>query len=255
MSLIFDGRFNSGARMEVGTSPGYSATGSGLLTNNAYVQDPLRKKGLVARMTVVAGQALFASGHRTEASLIQTARGQFVYHNSVAMLDGWDGDWPYTIIYQQHGNDSTATYGRPPCIEIGAYGPRERCYIKVWSRTDPTASSTSKAAMTERVLWAGYVDMTDWLDITLEVNWQYDSTGWINLYFNGKKVAGFTGAGTCYNEPEGGPFHKFGTYVQIGAATTRDVTTYHTGTIIATTLADITTLTGQAFSKQLVPAF
>lgn len=260
MATVFDGRFANGIRFpaNLGDAPnGYYGGASGPASGVQYVNDPIGVKGVVARMTCYAGSPLWANGWRTEASLIQVARGLFCYHESVLLADGWDGDWPFTIIYQQHGNDSTATYGRPPAMEISAVGPANRALVTVWSRTDPTASSTSTAAMTQRKLWVGYLDLTKWLDITVNVNWQYDNTGWLDLYFNGVRMAGFTGAGTCYQEPEGGPFVKFGTYVQSphDTPTSRDVTTYHAGAIItsgAAALAEMAALTGYSYKQQVV---
>lgn len=252
MSVIFDGRINSGARFPTaGGNVGQYTSGSGPVSGIDYVQDPLGQRGLVARMTCRAGQALWNNGWRAAATCISSPYGVRVYHRSVLLAADWDGDWPYTIVLQNHGNDSTAQWGRPPCFEMSCCGPAHRCFVRMWSRTDPRANPPDISGVVQRLLWSGYLDLTKWLDVTINVNWQYDSTGWFELYIDGKMVAGFTGAGTAFNEPEGGPFCTFESYVQNPHDRTpvRDVSTHHSGVLIATTLADVTAATGVLFRK------
>ena len=251
MAIIFDGRIATVGGLPPGNVQQGQYMEAGSPNGIAIVPDPKGKFGPVARMAYIQGTAKWGQGWRCEASVQQPPVSvRRCYHNSVLLADGWDGSFPKTIIYQQHGVDFDATWGRPPVVEIAVSGDAKRAWVEITHRADATVAPLSLANAIQSVLWSGYLDMTDWVNWTVDALWMYDNTGYFWIYINGKKVAGFNGRMSCYNEnPDSGPFMKFGTYVQGGTSSPHSCATYHTGVLIADTLADITAATGQAFDS------
>lgn len=251
MAIIFDGRIHIVGGLPSGTVPQGMYAEAGSPNGITIVQDPKGARGKVARMEYINGTPKWGGGWRCEASVDAPPVGVHrCYHSSVMLGDGWDGTFPKTIIYQQHGVDLDAGWGRPPVMEIAASGPANRAYVEIMHRADGTVAPSSLANAIQTVLFAGYLDLTKWISWTVDALWMYDSTGYCWLYIDGKKVAGFNNRMSCYNEnPDSGPFMKFGTYVQGGTSSPHSCATYHTGVLIADTLADITAATGQVFDS------
>lgn len=259
MTIIFDGRIATVGSLPNGNVAQGQYMEAGAPGGITIVQDPKGKLGQVARMEYIQGTAKWTQGWRCEASVQPPPVGvRRCYHNSVLFADGWDGSYPRTIIYQQHGVDLDAGWGRPPVMEISAAGPAEHAWVEIVHRADATAAPANMANAIITPLFKGYLDLTDWVNWTVDALWMYDATGYCWLYVNGKKVAGFSGRMSCYNEkdPDTGPFQKFGTYVQGGSVSPHSCATYHTGVLITDSLTDITVATGQVFDGGYpVPVF
>lgn len=251
MTIIFDGRISTVGGLPSGNVQQGQYLEAGSPNGITIVQDPKGRFGQVARMEYINGTPKWTQGWRCEASVLQPPVGvRRCYQNSVMLADGWDQRHPKTIIYQQHGVDLDAGWGRPPVMEIAASGPADNAWIEVIHRADAAVAPSSMANAIITPFFEGRVDLTDWVTWTVDAIWMYDNTGYCWFYINGKKVAGFSGRMSCFNEaPDSGPFMKFGSYVQGGSAPPHSCATYHSGVLITDSLADITAETGQVFDS------
>lgn len=256
MTIIFDGRIATVGGLPNGNVAQGQYLEAGSPNGITIVNDPKGRFGKVARMEYINGTPKWTHGWRCEASIqppeVSVRR---CYHNSVLLADGWDGSYPKTIIYQQHGVDLDAGWGRPPVMEIAVSGPADRAYVEITHRADATVAPANINNATITPLFTGYLDMSNWVSWTVDAVWKYDNTGYVWFYINGKKVAGFSGRMSCYNEaPDSGPFMKFGTYVQGGTVAPHSCATYHTGVLITDSLTDIASTLGVTFDAgYLVP--
>ena len=121
-----------------------------------------------------------------------------------------DESTPNIYHFQLHGGDNI---GRGPVFGLSIHNASIPLHWRIISAGDDRPSSSApKTPQHTYTKDIGAIQRGHWEDFVVHINLQYRTTGYLQVWRNGREVVNQTGIATAYNDKKG-PYIKMGAYV------------------------------------------